>query len=419
MDRRSTWKNLDWIMIGLYVVLVIIGWISVYAAGYDFTNSLGTFMKQVYGKQLLWIGISAVFALAILITDNKFYTAFAYIIYGIMIILLIAAIVMGGVVKGSRSWINIGPFQFQPAEFAKFACSLALAKYLSGLNVNLKSFKTWIVAIIIFMVPMIIIILQNETGSALVYAVFFVVIYRFGFPGIFLLVGLFTALLTLMALLFDKYYIILTLGILTALAIYLLRRERLAIMVTLGIFMVSAGFVLATDYIFTNVLEQHQKRRIDVYLGRESDIKDADYNVRQSKIAIGSGGLTGKGFLQGTLTKFNFVPEQTSDFIFCTIGEEYGFLGSATLLLLFLGLLSRIIFVAERQRSRFSKIYAYAVACIIFFHLFVNIGMTIGVVPVIGIPLPFISYGGSSMLAFTILLFILIKLDADRLSVLR
>jgi rod shape determining protein RodA len=269
------------------------------------------------------------------------------------------------------------------------------------------------------MVPMIIIILQNETGSALVYAVFFVVIYRFGFPGIFLLVGLFTALLTLMALLLDKYYIILTLGILTALAIYLLRRERLAIMVTLGIFMVSAGFVFATDYIFTNVLEQHQKRRIDVYLGRESDIKDADYNVRQSKIAIGSGGLTGKGFLQGTLTKYNFVPEQTSDFIFCTIGEEYGFLGSATLLLLFLGLLSRIIFVAERQRSRFSKIYAYAVACIIFFHLFVNIGMTIGVVPVIGIPLPFISYGGSSMLAFTILLFILIKLDADRLSVLR
>lgn len=406
-------------MILLYAVLVIIGWLSVYAAGYDFTNTLGTFFNHVYGKQLIWIGISVLFALAILITDNKFYTAFAYILYGLMILLLIAAIIMGGVVKGSRSWINVGAFQFQPAEFAKFATSLALAKYLSALNINLKQFKTWMVSIIIFMVPMIIIVLQNETGSALVYAVFFLVIYRFGFPGIFLLIGLFTAFLTILALLFDKYYIIFGLGVITAIAIYFLRKERLALIISIGVFVVSSGFVFATDYIFNNILEQHQKRRIDVYLGREADVKDADYNVRQSKIAIGSGGFAGKGFLQGTLTKFNFVPEQTSDFIFCTIGEEYGFLGSAFLLLLFLGLLSRILFVAERQRSRFSKIYAYAVACIIFFHLLVNIGMTIGLVPVIGIPLPFISYGGSSMLAFTILLFILIKLDADRLSVLR
>jgi rod shape determining protein RodA len=419
MDRRSTWKNLDWLMIGIYAALVCSGWLSVYAAGYDFTNTLGTFFNHVYGKQLIWIGISALFAMAILITDNKFYTAFAYILYALIILLLIAAIAMGGVVKGSKSWINLGGFQFQPAEFAKFATSLALAKYLSALNINLKQAKTWIVAIILFMVPMLIIILQNETGSALVFAVFFLVIYRFGFPGIFLLIGLFTALLGILALLFDKYYIIITLGVIAAFATYLVRRERVAIIITSLVFVLSAGFVFATDYIFMNVLESHQKQRIDVYLGREVTVKDADYNVRQSKIAIGSGGFSGKGFLQGTLTKFNFVPEQTSDFIFCTIGEEYGFIGSSVLLLMFLGLMLRILFVAERQRSRFSKIYAYAVACIIFFHILVNIGMTIGLVPVIGIPLPYISYGGSSMLAFTILLFILIKLDADRLSVLR
>ncbi len=406
-------------MIGIYTALVGLGWVSVYAAGYDFTNTIGTFFNHVYGKQLIWIGISALFAMAILITDNKFYTAFAYILYGLIILLLFAAIVMGGVVKGSKSWITLGGFQFQPAEFAKFATSLALAKYLSALNINLKIARTWIVSIIIFMVPMLIIILQNETGSALVFAVFFLVIYRFGFPGIYLLVGLFTALLGILALLFDKYYIITALAVLTAAAIYMARRERLAIIITSLVFVLSAGFVFATDYIFMNVLEPHQKQRIDVYLGREVNVKDADYNVRQSKIAIGSGGFSGKGFLQGTLTKFNFVPEQTSDFIFCTIGEEYGFIGSTVLLLMFLGLMLRILFVAERQRSRFSKIYAYAVACIIFFHVLVNIGMTIGLVPVIGIPLPFISYGGSSMLAFTILLFILIKLDADRLSVLR
>jgi rod shape determining protein RodA len=233
------------------------------------------------------------------------------------------------------------------------------------------------------------------------------------------LIGLFTALLGVTALLLDKYYIIIGLVLISAIVIYILRHERLAIMVTVSALLFSSALVLTTDYIFNNVMEPHQKRRIDVYLGRDVDVKDADYNVRQSKIAIGSGGFSGKGFLQGTLTKFNFVPEQTSDFIFCTIGEEYGFIGSVILLSLYLGLLLRIIFVAERQRSRFSKIYAYAVACIIFFHLLINIGMTIGLVPVIGIPLPFISYGGSSMLAFTILLFILIKLDADRLSVLR
>ncbi len=419
MDKRSTWKNLDWIMIGLYLILISIGWISVYAAGYDFTNVIGSFFNHVYGRQLIWIGISAIVALAILIIDNKFYTALSYIFYGAIILLLIAAIFVGGVVKGSRSWITIGSFQFQPAEFAKFATSLALAKYLSALNIDLKKAKTWGIAIAIFVLPMLIIILQNETGSALVFTVFFLVSYRFGFSGLFLLVGLFIGVLVSLALLFDKYYIILILGILTALTIYLLRRERVAIMIAGLVFILSSGFVLATDYIYMHVMEPHQKQRIDVFLGREANVKDADYNVRQSKIAIGSGGLSGKGFLQGTLTKFNFVPEQTSDFIFCTIGEEYGFVGSSVLLLLFLGLLIRILFVAERQRSRFSKIYAYAVAGIIFFHLFINIGMTIGLVPVIGIPLPFISYGGSSMLAFTILLFILIKLDADRLSVLR
>lgn len=419
MDRRNTWKNLDWMTIGIYIMLVGLGWTSVYAAGFDFTNTIDGFFEHVYGKQMIWIGVSIFFAMAILITDNKFYTAFAYIIYGVLIALLFLALAIGGVVKGSKSWITMGGFQFQPAEFAKFATSLALAKYLSTLNINLKDKRTWMMAIVIFMAPMLIIVMQNETGSAVVFAVFFLVIYRFGFPGYILLIGLFTALLGVTALLFDKYYIIIGLVLISAIVIYILRHERLAIMVTVSALLFSSALVLTTDYIFNNVMEPHQKRRIDVYLGRDVDVKDADYNVRQSKIAIGSGGFSGKGFLQGTLTKFNFVPEQTSDFIFCTIGEEYGFIGSVILLSLYLGLLLRIIFVAERQRSRFSKIYAYAVACIIFFHLLINIGMTIGLVPVIGIPLPFISYGGSSMLAFTILLFILIKLDADRLSVLR
>lgn len=419
-DRRSTFGNLDWLMISGYAFLVVLGWISVYAAGYDFTESMGSFFNHVYGRQLIWIGIASIVAVLILVTDSKFYTTFAYIIYGIAIVLLFVAFA-GPPVKGSRSWITLGGFQFQPAELAKYATCLVLSKYISGLNLNVdyKYFKTWAKALLLVFIPMGIIVAQNETGSALVFLVFFLVLYRFGFPGWILLAGVFIGVLALLALLINNVFIIGTLLILTAIATYLVRQQRTAMIVIIGIFLFSAGFVTATDYIFDNVLGNHQQQRINVFLGKESTVKDADYNLRQSKIAIGSGGLTGKGFLKGTLTKFNFVPEQTTDFIFCTIGEEYGFIGSTVLLLIYLGFLARILFIAERQRSRFTKVYAYGVASILFFHLLINIGMTIGLMPIIGIPLPLISYGGSSLIGFTILIFTLIKLDADRLSVLR
>jgi rod shape determining protein RodA len=419
INRRNTWQNIDWLLMGGYFLLVSIGWIAVYAAGYDFTNSMGGFFNQVYGRQFIWLMISAFFALAILITDNKFYTEFAYYIYGFMIFLLFVALFAGATVKGSHSWINLGFFQLQPAEFTKFATALALSKYLSSLNLNFKLLKTWGYAIAVFMVPCAIIILQNETGSALVFFVFFLVIYRFGFNGLVLLLGVIIGVLTISALIINKYYLILGIATICGLGIYFLRKQRAAMLLFAGVFVIASMFVLATDYFYTNVLETHQKQRIDVFLGKEVKIKDADYNVRQSKIAIGSGGLLGKGFLQGTLTKFNFVPEQTTDFIFCTIGEEYGFWGSSLVLIIFLAFISRVLFIAERQRSKFSRIYAYAVACILFFHVLINIGMTMGLMPIIGIPLPLISYGGSSLLATTILIFILIKLDADRLSVLR
>lgn len=419
VDRRSTWGNIDWITFGLLLLLLAIGWMSVYAAGYDFTGSMGSFFNHVYGRQFIWICICAFIATLVLVTDSKFYTAFAYGIYGFIILLLLAALVGGATVKGSRSWINIGFFQFQPAELAKFASLLALSKFMSNPNMNFKGWKAWAGAIAIFMIPMGIIVAQNETGSALVFGVFFLVLYRFGFPGYILLAGLLIGVLALLALLVNPYIIIGVLLVLTAVAAYLLRRQMTAVYLIIGLFVLSAGFVWATDYIFMNVMETHQKQRINVFLGRDVNVKDADYNVRQSKIAIGSGGLLGKGFLQGTFTKFNFVPEQTTDFIFCTIGEEYGFWGSSLLLLIYLGFILRIMYIAERQRSKFSRVYAYGVACVLFFHVLINVGMTMGLMPIIGIPLPLISYGGSSLLGVTILVFILIKLDADRLSVLR
>ena len=401
-DRRSTWGNLDWLLVGGYALLVFIGWIAIYAAGYDFTGSMHSFFNQLT------------------VTDSKFYTAFAYVIYGLAVMLLFVAMVSPAV-KGSHSWINLGFFQFQPAELAKYATALTLSKYISGLhlNVDYKNWRTWAHALAMVLFPMAVIVAENETGSALVFGVFFLVLYRFGFPGWILLVGVSVGVLALLALLVNKFIIIGVLFVLAAAAVYFVRSQRVAVFIIVGAFVFASGFVTATDYMFTNVLEYHQKERINVFLGKEVNVKDADYNVRQSKIAIGSGGLLGKGFLKGTLTKFNFVPEQTTDFIFCTIGEEYGFWGSSLLLLIYLSFIGRILFIAERQRSRFSTVYAYGVACILFFHILINVGMTIGLMPIIGIPLPLISYGGSSLLGFTILIFTLIKLDADRLSVLR
>lgn len=418
-DRRQTSNNLDWITILLYATLMSIGWLAVFASSYDSATKNFFDTHHIYIRQLIWISTSVVLALFIIVIDNKFYTAFGYFIYGFIILLLVAVFFFGHEVKGNKNWFEIGSFQIQPSEFAKFAVNLALAKFLSNPNQNMKTTHTRIIALAIVFIPAAMIQLQGDTGSTLVFLSFFLVLYRFGLPGEILLLGVFILVLSILALLINKLILIVILAVIAAFTFYAMRRTRKNILLTAFLLIASVAYIFATDYAFNKILKPHQQQRVQVMLGMNVNVKDADYNVRQSKIAIGSGGFLGKGPLRGTLTKYNFVPEQHTDFIFCTIGEEYGFWGSTLLIMLYLGLLLRILMIAERQRSKFSRIYAYGVASIIFFHVMINIGMTIGLAPVIGIPLPFISYGGSSLWSFTILLFILVKLDADRLSVLR
>jgi rod shape determining protein RodA len=322
-------------------------------------------------------------------------------------------------VKGSYGWIDIGSFKLQPAEFAKFATNMALAKYLSTLGIRMQDLRTKIISFLIIGVPGAIILLQNDTGSAMVFGSFIFVLYREGLSGNVLLLGFFVVVLFVISLLVKKTVLF---GIIAGAALvfyFLVRKTRKNILIIVAGALVAAAIVFSVDYVYNNVLQLHQRTRIDVVLGKELDLKGAGYNVNQSKIAIGSGGWFGKGFLQGTQTKFDFVPEQSTDFIFCTVGEEWGFMGSLVVIGLFLLLLVRIIVIAERQRSQYTRIYGYGVASILFFHLMINIGMTIGLAPVIGIPLPFFSYGGSSLWSFTILLFVFIKLDAYRFQILR
>jgi rod shape determining protein RodA len=405
-------------MVSLFLVLVLMGWLNIYAAVYNDEHNSIVDMTQSYGKQLLWIGTALALALAVLITDTKFFTAFAYLIYGITILLLLGVLIGGKEIAGSKSWFEIGSFAIQPAEFAKFSTNLAIARYLSGLNINVDNLKTKLIPVAILGLPALLILLQNDTGSALVYAAFVLVLYRQGLSGNLLVIGVFTAILFLMALMFNKYIIISVIVSIGLFLFFFIRKNRKNILVLLGIVLIASAFTFSVDYGFAHIMEPHQKARINVLLGKEIDLKGAGYNVNQSKIAIGSGGFFGKGFLKGTQTKYNFVPEQSTDFIFCTVGEEWGFLGVLVVISLFVGLFFRIVQMAERQRSDFSRIYGYGVASILFFHFVVNIGMTIGLMPVIGIPLPFFSYGGSSLWAFTILLFIFIKQDAYRLQLL-
>jgi len=417
-ERKSILQNLDRITILLYFLLVFIGWLNIYAAVYSDSHSSPFDFAQNSGKQLIWIATSVVIAAVILIIDAKFFSAFSYFIYILIIMLLVGVLVGGREIAGSKSWFQIGSFSLQPAEFAKFATSLALARYLSKLDIDIRKLSTRVTAAFIIVLPAALTLLQHDTGSALVFGSLILVLFREGLSGKLLWLGFFTALLFILALVFNKFIII---GILAANAVlvwFLYKNLRRKWALILGVLILASAYVFSVDYAFANILEDHQKKRINVLLGIETDIHGAGYNVHQSKIAIGSGGLSGKGFLKGTQTKFNFVPEQSTDFIFCTIGEEWGFIGSGILIILFIGLLSRLIILAERQRSKFSRIYGYAVASIIFFHFAVNIGMTIGLFPVIGIPLPFISYGGSSLWGFTILLFIFLKQDSVRLELL-
>ena len=460
--------EIDWLTIGLYFLLVFLGWINIYAAVYSFDNDNVFDFSQRYGKQLIWIALSLLVIIIIFLIDAKFYSTFAYIIYGITIIMLMAVLVLGRKVNGAVSWIEIAGFRIQPAEFAKFATNLAIAKYLSSFNFKIHRLKSLLTIALILLLPSGLILLQNDTGSAVVYAVFVLVLYREGLSGFVLLIGLLTVVLFIFSLVFNLDTISILLIIASLVVYYLGRRNwketlyaslvysftatvlfvvsyflklniplylillfaiilsslfflyyayryriRLAYFVTLFL-IASIAYTSSVDYVFYNVLEPHQQNRIKVVLGLLSDPHGVGYNVTQSKIAIGSGGLTGKGFLQGTQTKFDFVPEQTTDFIFCTVGEEWGFVGTSVVVLLFMSLLLRLIYLAERQRSNFNRIFGWGLMSIILFHFAVNIAMTIGLAPVIGIPLPFFSYGGSSLWGFTMLLFVFLKLDSTR-----
>lgn len=417
-NNKSLFTNIDWTLVSIYLVMLFFGWLNIYAANFgEGTHDLLS-MSTEPGKQLFWIGSSFVWILLILIIDGKFYTTFSYFMYAITILLLIGVLFVGKEIGGAKSWYAIGSFSMQPSEFAKIGTLLALSKYLSTLNINLDQMSTKIKALAIIMAPIFFIMLQPDAGSAIVFASLFLVLFREGISGVYLV---------LIGLAITLFLLTLTLKVQTATIIVsslcllfgiLLKKNRKSLKPAFLSLIFAIGFIQSVGYLYNEVLRPHQKNRIDLILGKIDDVHGAGYNLHQSKIAIGSGGFSGKGFLEGTQTKFNFVPEQSTDFIFCTIGEEWGFLGSIFTIGLFLLLLFRLIHLAERQRSTFSRVFGYGVASILFCHFFINIGMTVGIVPVIGIPLPFFSYGGSSLWGFSILLFIFIKLDAYRMDIL-
>jgi len=432
-NENSIFYGIDRLTVLTYVVLVIMGWLNIYAAVYNEEHKVIFDTTQKYGKQLIWIGGAAIIAFSVLLIDSNFFTAFSYVFYGFFIVANILVIWLGREVKGSKSWFRFGDFGIQPAEFMKFATNLALAKFLSNRNIIInqqyrlrlkdliKNYKNTFYALLFIFSPLVIIkILQDETGLAIVFVAFVIVLYREGLSVNFLIFGLLGAILFVVALIVTQITsLLIVLAVISLASFLFINRNRKNLIIVALVYTSAAGVVLGTNYVY-NHLEDHQRVRIDVLLGRGTvNLKKEGYNVNQAKIAIGSGGLMGKGYLQGTQTKYDFVPEQDTDFIFCTVGEEWGFIGSTIVIFLELFLILRIIFLSERQRSDFSRIYGYGVASVLFFHLAVNIGMTIGLMPVIGIPLPFFSYGGSSLWSFTILLFIFIKLDANRLLILR
>ncbi len=411
-------RNLDWTTILIFLGLTIFGWLNIYGASYNFEQSSIFDFSNRAGKQFVWI-ISAIFLGSILILiDAKTYDIFAYILYAVMIALLLITPLLAHNVKGSYSWISLGPINLQPAEFAKCITALALAKYMGRYEYHLRTWRDLLVPLAIIGLPMIIImILQQETGTALVFAAFFLVFYRQGMSGLVLLGGFLAAVVFVIVIRFSIWPAIILLTIcfgLLAWRTWKIKRYY-KWLVLLG-FIAYIGFSTACDFAFTKILQPHQRVRIEVLLGMTDDPSGVGYNVAQSMIAIGSGRFLGKGYLQGTQTKLHFVPEQDTDFIFCTVGEEWGFVGSAGVLIVYLIFILRLIMIAERQRDNFSQIYCYSVACIFMTHLTINVGMVLGLLPVIGIPLPFFSYGGSSMIGFSMLLFILLKLDATRVE---
>lgn len=421
---NSLFYNIDWITVAIYFILILIGWMNIYSAVYDEASSTIFNLSRLESKQFIFILIATVLAFSIIIIDASFFTATAYILFAGIILLNIVVCFLGTDIRGSHSWFKFGSFSFQPAEFAKWATALAIAKYLSG--VAKKEWRTKLLVTIgfIFIPIAVIVVLQNETGCALVFAAFIIVMYREGLvQGIFLFFGLLVVLSIIIGLKYPGLIIgvAVVLLLIAAFRLMLVRRTVKQFLLTAIIVSLFSGLYLVAPKVMEK-LPEHQTGRIKSWLGLPVSRAMQDrfgYNTKQSMIAIGSGGWAGKGYLQGTQTKYRFVPEQETDFIFCTVGEEWGFVGTAFIILLYLILISRLIIMSERQRSDFTRIYGYGVAAIFFIHLVVNIGMTIGLLPVIGIPLPFFSYGGSSLISFTILLFIFVKLDSQRLLILR
>jgi len=408
--------NVDWITILIYMALCTIGFLNIYATEYNPDKATTFNFAAKYGKQLIFIITGLILGLSILLLDAKFFSVFAPVIYGITMVLLLAVLVVGKNVGGNQAWISIGSFKIQPSEFAKFGTALLLARYISAFNVKLNTLKPILICMGIIALPMFLIMMQPDAGSTLVFLSFMFPLYREGLPGNLLIIFWGMVLLFILNLFLSQLALISFIIIIGCLFIYGNRKKQRKIIQIAGITMLAIGYLFVAKFMFDNVLEKHQRTRIELILGLTTDNKGVGYNVIQSKIAIGSGQFTGRGFLEGTQTKYGYVPEQSTDFIFSTIGEEWGFIGCFVVIGLYTFLLLRVLNIAERQRSVFSRVFGYCIAFIIFFHVFINIGMAIGIMPVIGIPLPFISYGGSSLWSFTILLFIFLKLDSNRMG---
>ncbi|AWG21221.1 rod shape-determining protein RodA [Flavobacterium faecale] len=409
MKNQSIKKNLDWSCVIIYSALVLMGWLNIYSSSYSSPDN-------TYQKQLIFIVLTIPLIFIILAIDGKMYEKYASVIFGISLLSLLGLFVAGKTIAGQRCWYAIGSFTIQPSEFAKAATSLAIAKYLSDSQINLKDVNRQVQALAIVFLPVMLILPQPDPGSALIYSIFFVVLYREGLPSWYVLTGAVAILLFVLTLVIEPQYVIL-LSLIAIVALYF--KSRLGdrnIVLSSIIFVIISAFVLSVSYVFENVFKQHHRDRFNILLGKTVDLKGIGYNTNQSEIAIGSGGWIGKGFLEGTQTKGGFVPEQHTDYIFTTVGEEWGFLGSLMVIGLFVALLLRVIYLAERQKTKFSRVYGYCVAGILFTHFFVNIAMVVGIFPTIGVPLPFFSYGGSGLWGFTILLFIFLKMDANKVN---
>lgn len=413
MENKGILRNVDWAVFVTVAALIIIGLVNIYSStSEEFPGKMFS-LHSSFGRQLMWVGITLSLFILIMIIDARFFVNIAYIFYALSILLLLVTLVMGKEVAGSKSWLVLGSFNLQTSEMAKFGTAMALSRFLDSHEVNVSRFRDSLIAFAIIFFPMGLIVLQNDIGSALVFSAFIFVLYRQGLHPAYLFIPIIFALLFVIALLINIYWIILGLIIIAAFVYWQSTNRNRIMLVIIPAIVVAISFMLSVGYVFNSVLQPHQQTRINVLLGKDRDLHGSYYNVHQSLIAIGSGGFSGKGFLNGTQTKFDFIPEQSTDFIFCTIAEEYGLLGSSLMIGLYLFLLLRILSLAEKQKNRFTRIFGYTVLSIIFIHFTVNLGMTLGLLPVIGIPLPFISYGGSSLLGFTLLMSMFLKFDAD------